>query len=79
MSRFTWLYGPGQVNLDMSFFKNFTITERYKLQFRSEFFNIANHAQFSPPAVAFGVNTFGTIASTVNSSRQVQFALKLTF
>jgi hypothetical protein len=75
----TWLYGPGQVNLDMSFFKNFVITERWKLQFRSEFFNIANHAQFSPPAVAFGVNTFGSIANTVNTSRQVQFALKLTF
>jgi hypothetical protein len=75
----TFLYGPGQVNLDMSFFKNFVITERWKLQFRSEFFNIANHAQFSPPAVAFGVNTFGSISSTVNTSRQVQFALKLTF
>jgi hypothetical protein len=75
----TWLYGPGQVNVDMSFSKNFALSEQFKLQFRSELFNIFNHAQFAPPAVAFGAATFGTVTSTVNSSRQVQFALKLTF
>jgi hypothetical protein len=75
----TTLYGPGQVNFDTSVFKNFRITETSELQFRSEFFNILNHAQFAIPATALGSSTFGTVTSTVNAARQVQFALKYVF
>ncbi len=75
----TMLYGPGQVNFDMAFSKNLVITERLRAQFRSEFFNIFNHTQFATPATGFGLGTFGTITSTVNSSRQIQFALKFLF
>jgi carboxypeptidase family protein/TonB-dependent receptor-like protein len=41
--------GPAFWNLDVGILKNFTITERVKLQFRSEFFNIFNHANFENP------------------------------
>jgi hypothetical protein len=75
----TMLYGPGQVNFDMAFSKNFVVTEKLRAQFRSEFFNIFNHTQFATPATAFGLGTFGTITSTVNPSRQIQFALKFLF
>ena len=75
----TWLYGPGRVNFDMSLYKNFLVTERFTLQFRSEFFNIFNHPQFSTPATALGSSAFGTITSTVYSSRQIQFAFKVIF
>jgi hypothetical protein len=73
------LYGPHQVNFDMSVYKNFKVTEQSNLQFRSEFFNVMNHAQFSVPATTVGNATFGKIQSTVNSSRQIQFALKYVF
>jgi hypothetical protein len=73
------IYGPDQVNLDMSLYKNFRVTENSKIQFRSEFFNILNHAQFAPPATSFGAATFGKISATAHSSRQVQFALKYVF
>jgi len=73
------LYGPSQLNFDTSLFKVFTVTERLKLQFRSEFFNIFNHTQFAIPNTTFGNGNFGKITSTINSSRQVQFALKLVF
>jgi hypothetical protein len=43
------LEGPGFKNLDFSAFKNFGITERLKLQFRAEFFNLLNTPQFNVP------------------------------
>jgi hypothetical protein len=46
------LEGPGAKVVDFSLFKNFTITERFKLQFRSEFFNLFNTPQFSRPTAA---------------------------
>ena len=75
----TTLAGPGQVNFDTSVFKKFPVTESSELQFRGEFFNIANHAQLSVPLTALGPSTFGKITSTVNSARQIQFALKYVF
>lgn len=41
--------GPGYTNLDLGVFKNFGITERFRLQFRAEFFNALNHANFESP------------------------------
>ncbi len=46
------LEGPGAKVVDFSLFKNFTITERFKLQFRGEFFNLFNTPQFSRPTPA---------------------------
>ena len=75
----TTLYGPGQTNFDFSVFKPFRITETHQLQFRAEFFNIGNHAQFAVPATSFGAATFAKVTSTVNTARQIQFALKYIF
>ena len=41
--------GPGYTNLDLGVFKNFSLTERFRLQFRAEFFNALNHANFESP------------------------------
>jgi hypothetical protein len=73
------LYGPGQVNFDVSLYKNFPIAERLRLQFRTELFNAFNHVQLATPNTTFGNPNFGRITSTINSSRQMQFALKLVF
>jgi len=86
--------GPGFHRLDFSMFKNFQLTERFSLQFRSEFFNIVNHPNFNAPNFGGnGVNaapgsgdytsaTFGAIGSTRDAPfdpRQIQFALKLYY
>jgi hypothetical protein len=80
--------GPGLKDLDFSLFKNnpiHRISETFRVQFRWEIFNIANHANFAPPApaarqvftVAGAANpTAGLISSTSTNSRQMQFALK---
>ena len=84
------LTGPGIVNLDFSAYKNIAI-ERIKkganLQLRAEIYNIANHADFSAPTDHFqifdgsgnAVPSAGLIDQTTVTSRQIQFAAKLTF
>ena len=79
------LTGPGLADFDTSLFKNIKMTERFHAQFRSEFFNILNRANLAPPVQntsLFGANgspvaTAGLITSTLTTSRQIQFGLKL--
>jgi hypothetical protein len=90
----TQVVGPGIGRLDYSLFKNFRLSERFQLQFRSEFFNILNHPTFFPPNLGGnGVvampgagdylnSNFGKSGATrfpAQDSRQIQFALKLYF
>jgi len=76
--------GPGLTTLDLSLLKNTKITEKLYLQFRAEFFNALNRANFNTPNLivftsAAGVPspTAGVITSTSTTSRQIQFGLKL--
>ena len=76
--------GPGLAELDLSLFKNTAITERVGLQFRAEFFNALNHANFGTPnATVFSSGAIsssaGVITTTATTSRQIQFGLKLIF
>lgn len=78
------LTGPALAELDFSVLKNTTISERVRLQFRAEAFNILNHANFSTPnaivyssATTVPNPTAGEITSTATTSRQIQFGLKL--
>ena len=80
------LIGPGTATVDFSVLKNTAVTERVKLQFRAEFFNLLNHANFSTPnTVVFSAAnsgpspTAGVITATSSTSRQIQFGLKLLF
>src|SRR5215813_5671466 len=74
-------YGPGYGTWDASLFKNFTLTERVKMQFRAEGFNILNHPQFvNPDSNVNDGSNFGVITSTRQfSERQIQFAFRFTF
>ena len=74
--------GPGLGTWDFAVLKDTSVTERLNLQFRAEFFNILNRANFNTPnLIVFtpsGVSgTAGAINSTSTTSRQIQFALKL--
>ena len=66
-------------NWNFALFKNTAITERVKLQFRAEAFNLTNRVQFGPPGGAFGVAQFGVVSTQINDSRLIQFALRLSF
>jgi hypothetical protein len=77
--------GPGQFNFDATIQKTTVvggIHEGATLVFRTEFFNMFNHAQFSNPGVvdfSKSASTFGQITSTSVNPRLIQFALKYVF
>ena len=82
--------GPGEFNWDISIIKTTPISEGKVLQFRTEFYNAFNHAQFGNPAGAFSVGSplelpnvaasnFGIINTSSVNPRIIQFALKFLF
>jgi hypothetical protein len=76
--------GPGLAEFDLSVFKTIPITEKTKVLFRAEGFNIANRANLGlPNPIIFSGSSIspaaGKITSTTTSSRQIQFGLKLMF
>jgi Carboxypeptidase regulatory-like domain/TonB dependent receptor-like, beta-barrel/TonB-dependent Receptor Plug Domain len=89
------LNGPGLLDLDFSIIKDTRLTERLNAEFRAEFFNIINRTNLGQPnaaifagtrgspaaplGTAFTSATAGIITSTATTSRQIQFAVKLTF
>jgi hypothetical protein len=78
--------GPGMFSINLSLFKNFRVTERFKLEFRTEAFNALNHTNLLDPNQTFspnrqGVNTnalFGRITSA-SPPRRLQFGLRLSW
>ena len=83
-------YGPGLQDWDLSVFKWFNFTERFRLQFRTEFFNAFNHPNFENPGPSVGnpgsfklSNTLAPILGSDSGGpgdpREIQFALKLYF
>jgi hypothetical protein len=60
--------------------RGFTLNRSERqLQFRTEFFNALNHAQFAAPGFVLASPTFGKITNTVNKGRVVQLTLRYTF
>ncbi|MFZ0639120.1 MAG: TonB-dependent receptor [Candidatus Acidiferrales bacterium] len=84
-------HGPGIQMWDLSLFKQFKFTERYQLQFRTEFFNSFNHPNFANPSADIASpGSFGKVSNTLapilgtdsggpGDPREIQFALKLYF
>lgn len=84
------LIGPGLVDLDFSLFKNIPIkrvSEEFNVQLRVEAFNVINHANFVAPidneqifsSNGAPISTAGQIDTTSTTSRQLQFAIRLTW
>ena len=70
--------GPGYHDVSVSMIKDSQIREGLNLQFRAEFFNAFNRANFGLPDIFLGSPTFGRISSAHNP-RRIQFGLKLIF
>ncbi len=72
------LRGPGFVNWQLAAFKRTEITERQSLEFRAEFFNLFNQAQFINPIGDIASTNFGRILETADP-RIIQFTLQYMF
>jgi hypothetical protein len=85
------LRGPGVVNVNCSLFRVFRVTERLKLEFRAEAYNLSNTPHFNNPTANVSnmrLNSDGSIASlgnfmsiisTQGDPRQFRFGLRLSF
>jgi hypothetical protein len=71
------LRSPHYSDVDLSLHKDFPITERFRLQFRSDFVNAFNHTQYNAPNMGYGA-TMGQITSA-QPPRNIQLALKLYY
>jgi hypothetical protein len=71
--------GPGTHDIDFSLFKNFQATDRVKVEFRAEAFNLLNQVVFGSPNLTLSSGQFGVITSQNNTPRQIQLALKAVF
>jgi len=73
--------GPGTVQVDASLLKNFSLPERFNLQFRAEALNVLNHPNWANPNTTFGSPLLGRITGLQlgNQSRILQLGLHLTF
>ncbi len=72
------IIGPGYQYWTLGLFKNFTIKERHRIQFRAEFFNAFNNVNLYDPDTNFDSPNFGRIYGS-NPARQIQFGLKYSF
>jgi hypothetical protein len=80
------LHGPRLFAINASLFRRFSITERFKLEFRAEAFNLTNTPEFDQPDTTLGDAQFGQITTEhgsqpvqTNPNRLLQGSLRLTF
>ncbi len=76
------LRGPGVINNDLSLFRDFGITERFKLTFKAEVFNLTNTPHLGAPDANVNDTAFMQISGssgTLSDQRSIRFGLRLGF
>lgn len=71
--------GDNFINWDLALNKNFRFSDKHGLEFRTEFFNLLNRANFGLPIRTLGAPGFGSAVDTANPSRIIQLAIKYKF
>lgn len=82
-----FVYGPGYHAWDTGMMKGFRMTERFRLEFRADVFNLLNHPQFINGSFSGNINSttvsgnryFNTAQARLASERELQFALRIIF
>jgi len=77
--RFPDIREPQKPQLNVALEKTFHISERYKFQFRGEFFNALNHTNLGTPDRFVNTPQFGTITQSTTPGREIQLSARLSF
>jgi hypothetical protein len=72
------LRGPGFYNWDIGLRKNFSLNERFRLEFLTDFLNTFNRVNLAVPNTTVQTSTTGVIQAS-QPARNIQFALKLYY
>ena len=72
------LSGPGFFNVDAALFRNIRLTEKFNLQFRTDWYSATNTPHFNNPGLTLGDATFGKITGSCGT-RAIDLGLKLSF
>jgi hypothetical protein len=72
------LSGPGFFNLDAALFRNIRVSERFNLEFRTDWYSATNTPQFNNPGLNLGDATFGQVTGA-GGNRSIDLGLKLSF
>jgi hypothetical protein len=73
------LTGPGYWNLDTNLSKDFSLTERFRLEFRLEAYNLTNSFMLSDPNLSVLSSLFGRSTGQANYGREIQYTARLHF
>jgi hypothetical protein len=73
------LRGPSFQNLDFSVAKTFRVWREQRFDFRADFFNVFNIADYATPDSTVTDGNFGQITGTVSNARSTQLSLKYAF
>jgi hypothetical protein len=74
-----FLFAGNLNELDFTLLKTFSLGESRRLEFRGEFFNLANHPTFAAPSTSINSGSGAQVSATLNSSREVQLGAKFMF
>jgi hypothetical protein len=78
-TRFSGVRNPGVNIWDISAVKNFSIGDKWRVQFRAEAMNALNHSNLAAPNTDPTSTLFGKVSSTVGFPRYIHFGLKVSY
>jgi hypothetical protein len=73
------LFAPHNADVDVSVKREFAITERIRLAFQADAFNVNNAVHFAAPGLGIDSATFGIFSAMANSPRKLQFSARVAF
>ena len=73
------VYGPSMVTMDLGVVRDFSVSEKARLEARAEFFNALNHTNLGTPNRFVNTSNFGSITEVSTPGREIQLSARISF